>query len=40
MTGMVYVGAAGVTRGAALKNWIDLGVAAARDATPSKRRRR
>jgi TfoX/Sxy family transcriptional regulator of competence genes len=40
MSGMVYVGAAGVTRGAALKNWVEMGLAAARSATPSNRRRR
>jgi TfoX/Sxy family transcriptional regulator of competence genes len=40
MTGMVYVGAAGVTRGAALQNWVEMGLAAARAAEPSKRRRR
>lgn len=37
MRGMVYVSPAGVTRGAALKRWVDAGVTAAREA-PSRRR--
>ena len=36
--GMVYVSAAGVTRGAALKRWVDAGVTAAR-AAPARRSR-
>jgi len=40
MTGMVYVGPAGVSRGAALERWIELGIEGARAAPPSKRRRR
>ncbi|MDE3097763.1 MAG: TfoX/Sxy family protein [Chloroflexota bacterium] len=35
--GMVYVSAAGVTRGAALKRWVDAGVTAAH-AAPARRR--
>jgi TfoX/Sxy family transcriptional regulator of competence genes len=37
MRGMIYVSPAGVTRGAALKRWVDAGVTAAREA-PSRRR--
>ena len=37
--GMVYVSPAGVTRGPALERWIDMGLAAAAEATPSKPRR-
>ena len=37
--GMVYVSPAGVTRGPALERWIDMGLAAAAEATPSRRRR-
>ena len=40
MTGMVYVGPAGVSRGPALQRWVELGVEAAKAATPSKRRPR
>lgn len=35
--GMVYVSPAGVTRGAALKRWVDAGVTAAREA-PARRK--
>lgn len=35
--GMVYVSPAGVTRGAALKRWVDAGVTAAREAPASRR---
>ncbi len=37
MRGMVYVSPVGITRGAALKRWVDAGVAAAREA-PARRR--
>ena len=37
--GMVYVSPAGVTRGASLRRWIDMGLAVADAATPSKQRR-
>ena len=40
MTGMVYVAPAGVSRGASLKRWVELGLHAANAATPSKRRKR
>ena len=39
MTGMVYVSSAGVTRGPALRRWIEMAIAAANAATPSKRRK-
>jgi TfoX/Sxy family transcriptional regulator of competence genes len=38
-TGMVYVSSAGVTRGAALQRWVDIGLAGARTAPSSARRR-
>jgi TfoX/Sxy family transcriptional regulator of competence genes len=37
MTGMVYVSAAGVSRGPALRRWIEMGIAGAHAATPSTR---
>ena len=40
MTGMVYVSPAGVSRGAALRRWIELGIAGAEAAPSSKRSRR
>jgi TfoX/Sxy family transcriptional regulator of competence genes len=40
MTGMVYVSPAGIARGPALKRWVDMGVAAAEAARPSRRRSR
>jgi len=40
MTGMVYVAPAGVSRGAALKRWIELGIAGAAASPPSKRRKK
>lgn len=40
MTGMVYVAPAGVSRGPALQRWVEMGVEAARAATPNKRRPR
>jgi TfoX/Sxy family transcriptional regulator of competence genes len=40
MTGMVYVAPSGVSRGPALQRWIEMGVQAARAATPGKRRTR
>ncbi|HLB24673.1 MAG TPA: TfoX/Sxy family protein [Dehalococcoidia bacterium] len=40
MTGMVYVAPAGVTRGPALRRWIEMGLAGADGATPSKRARK
>ena len=39
MTGMVYVSSTGVTRGPALRRWIEMALDAANAATPSKRRR-
>lgn len=38
MTGMLYVCPAGVSRGPALQRWIELGIAGAETAAPSKRR--
>ena len=38
MTGMVYVSSTGVTRGPALRRWIEMAIDAASAATPSKRR--
>jgi TfoX/Sxy family transcriptional regulator of competence genes len=40
MTGMVYVSPAGVSRGASLQRWVELGVEAASSATPRKRGRK
>lgn len=40
MTGMVYVSSSGVARRPALQRWIDIGIAAAESAPPSKRRKR
>jgi len=34
--GMLYVSPAGVARGPSLRRWIDVGLAGARDATPSR----
>ncbi len=39
MTGMVYISPAGVSRGPALRRWVEMGLAAARQAAPSRRRR-
>lgn len=39
-TGMVYVGPAGVSRGPALKRWVELALEAADAATPSRRRKK
>ena len=39
MTGMVYVSPAGVSRGPALRRWIELGIAGAAAAPSSKRSR-
>lgn len=39
MTGMLYVAPAGVSRGASLQRWVELGLEAAAAATPSKRRK-
>jgi TfoX/Sxy family transcriptional regulator of competence genes len=38
MTGMVYVSPVGVSRGASLRRWVELGLAGAREAKPSRRR--
>jgi TfoX/Sxy family transcriptional regulator of competence genes len=40
MRGMVYVSAPGIARGAALHNWIELGIAGARAAPASRPRAR
>jgi hypothetical protein len=40
MTGMLYISSAGVTRGPALKRWVEVGLAGAREAPPSKSRGR
>ncbi|MEX2247015.1 MAG: TfoX/Sxy family protein [Dehalococcoidia bacterium] len=37
MTGMAYVAPAGVARGAALRRWVEMGLAAAASAAPSRR---
>lgn len=39
MTGMVYVSSAGVTRGPALRRWVEMAIDAANAATPSKQRK-
>jgi TfoX/Sxy family transcriptional regulator of competence genes len=39
MTGMLYVSSLGVTRGPALRRWVEMGLDAASAATPSKRRK-
>lgn len=38
--GMVYVSPAGVSRGPALRRWVEMGLAAANSATPSRQRKR
>jgi TfoX/Sxy family transcriptional regulator of competence genes len=40
MTGMVFVEPAGIARGPSLRRWVDLGIAAAEAATPSRSRAR
>ena len=40
MTGMVYVSPAGVSRGPSLRRWVEMGIAGAESAAPSKRGRR
>ena len=39
MTGMVYVSSTGVTRGPALRRWIEMAIDATSAATPSKQRK-
>lgn len=39
-TGMVYVSPAGVARGPSLRRWVEMGIASASSATPSKRKKR
>jgi TfoX/Sxy family transcriptional regulator of competence genes len=39
MTGMLYVSAAGVSRGPALRRWVEMGLAGAASAKPSRKRK-
>jgi TfoX/Sxy family transcriptional regulator of competence genes len=40
MTGMLYISSAGVVRGTALRRWVDIGLAGARAAKATRKRRR
>ena len=40
MTGMLYVSPAGISRGPALRRWVEVGLAGARAAPPGRKRKR